>query len=57
MVELKSSEEIAKIKESGRIIAKVLKRMQLEVVPGVSTWELDKVAEEMIRAEGAVPSF
>ncbi len=57
MVELKSSEEIAKIKESGRIIAKVLKRMQLEVVPGISTWELDKVAEEMIRAEGAVPSF
>lgn len=57
MIELKSSEEIQKMQASGKVVSKVLKRMQLEVRPGVSTWHLDKIAEEVIRSCGAVPSF
>jgi len=57
MIELKSSEEIKKMLASGKIVSKVLKTMQTAAVPGVSTWELDKIAEEIIRSAGAVPSF
>ena len=57
MIELKSSEEIQKMLASGKIVSKVLKTMQTAAVPGVSTWELDKIAEEIIRSAGAVPSF
>ncbi len=57
MIELKSSEEIEKMRASGKIVSQVLKTMQIEAVPGVSTWKLDKIAEEIIRSAGAVPSF
>lgn len=57
MIELKSSEEIEKMHAAGRIVSKVLKAMQVEAVPGVSTWKLDQIAEEIIRGCGAVPSF
>lgn len=57
MIELKSSEDIEKMHAAGRIVSKVLKTMQIEAVPGVSTWKLDQIAEEIIRSAGAVPSF
>lgn len=57
MIELKSSEEIAKMLASGKIVSQVLKAMQEEAVAGVSTWRLDQIAEEIIRSAGAVPSF
>lgn len=57
MIELKSSEEIEKMRASGKIVSQVLKTMQVEAVPGVSTWRLDQIAEEIIRSAGAVPSF
>ena len=57
MIELKSSEEIEKMLASGKIVSQVLKTMQVEAVPGVSTWKLDQIAEEIIRSAGAVPSF
>ncbi len=57
MIELKSSEEIKKMLASGKVVSKVLKTMQTAAVPGISTWELDKIAEEIIRSAGAVPSF
>ncbi|MDR0953333.1 MAG: type I methionyl aminopeptidase [Elusimicrobiota bacterium] len=57
MIELKNSEEIEKMRAAGKIVAKVLATMQVEAVPGVSTWQLDQIAEEIIRGCGAVPSF
>ena len=57
MIELKSSEEIEKMLASGKIVSQVLKTMQVEALPGVSTWKLDQIAEEIIRSAGAVPSF
>ena len=57
MIELKSLAEIQKMKAAGKIVSAVLKTMQTEAAPGVSTWRLNQIAEEIIRAAGAVPSF
>lgn len=57
MIELKSSAEIEKMLAAGKIVSKVHKAMLEEVKPGVSTLKLDKIAEEIIRGCGAVPSF
>jgi methionyl aminopeptidase len=57
MISLKSSEEIELIRESCRIVADVLKLVGARVQPGVTTLELDKLAEEYIRSMGGVPAF
>lgn len=57
MLRLKSSEEIQRIRNAGRIVAEVLEAMKTLVRPGVSTLELDAAAEAIIRRAGAVPSF
>lgn len=57
MVRLKTSSEIITMKNTGRIVAKVLQAIEKAVKPGVSTLELDNIANQIIRDEGAVPSF
>lgn len=57
MVRLKTSSEIEKMIRAGRIVAHVLKTIEKAVRPGISTWELDVIAANLIREEGAVPSF
>ena len=56
-VMLKSSPQIEKMAVAGDLVARVLDRMATEVKPGVTTIALDAIAEAMIRAEGAIPSF
>jgi methionyl aminopeptidase len=53
----KSPAEIEKMRRSGRIVAEVLALMEAELKPGVSTGDLDRLAERHIRAAGATPSF
>jgi len=57
MVTRKSRAEIERMRRAGRIVAEVLDLIASELRPGVSTAELDKMAEEHIRAAGAIPSF
>lgn len=57
MVRLKTKEEIARIRNAGRIVARVLEKMAQMVRPGISTLDLDREAEAIIRQAGAVPSF
>ncbi|MBN1955730.1 MAG: type I methionyl aminopeptidase [Anaerolineae bacterium] len=57
MIHIKSAEEINKMRRAGRIVAEVLERMREWVVPGVTTGELDRQAEEVIRGHNAIPSF
>ncbi|OGG45954.1 MAG: type I methionyl aminopeptidase [Candidatus Handelsmanbacteria bacterium RIFCSPLOWO2_12_FULL_64_10] len=45
------------MREAGRIVAHVLARMERIVVPGVTTLDLDREAEKIIRTAGAVPTF
>ncbi len=56
-VTLKSSAQIEKMAVAGRLVADVLERMAAEVRPGVTTAQLDEIAEEMIRGAGGIPSF
>ncbi len=57
MVVLKTAAEIAIMRQSGRIVATVLAEMRERVKPGVTTLELDELAEQIIRQHGATPSF
>jgi methionyl aminopeptidase len=57
MVELKSPAEIEALKEAGRISAKVLRLVGAAVEPGISTAELDAMAERLFKEEGAIPGF
>jgi methionyl aminopeptidase len=56
-IPLKTRDEIELMRQSGRIVAEVLKLMSVAVRPGVTTLELDRLAEEYIRSQGAVPAF
>ena len=53
----KSPAEIEAMREAGRVSAKALRMVGEHVRPGVSTLELDEIAEEVIRAEGGIPAF
>ncbi len=53
----KSPAEIEAMKEAGRVSAKALRIVGEHVKPGVSTLELDAIAEEVIRSEGGIPAF
>ena len=57
MIIKKSPAEIEAMKEAGRISAKVLREVGSHVRPGVSTLELDRLAETLIRLEGGIPAF
>lgn len=57
MIILKSLAEIEAMKEAGRISAKVLRLVGAAVEPGISTAELDAMAERLFKAEGALPGF
>ncbi len=54
---LKSQEEIEKLREAGRLVAETFEVLRPYVQPGVSTAELDKIAEDYIRGKGAVPIY
>jgi methionyl aminopeptidase len=57
MIFLKSDEEIEFLRISNQIVAKTLAEMAKIIAPGVSTNELNKVADEYIRDNGGVPGF
>ncbi len=57
MVRIKSKREIGLIRESSKIVADVLKLVSSHIRPGVTTGELDRIAEEYIRSLGAIPAF
>lgn len=57
MIYLKSNSEIDIMRISGRIVAETLSKVEEAVKPGITTNELDKIAEEYIRSCGATPSF
>lgn len=56
-VSVKSKREIELMREAGRILGTVLNDLEKEVKPGVSTWHIDKIGEEMIRSYNCIPSF
>jgi methionyl aminopeptidase len=58
MIQLKSTREIDLMAQGGTILAATIEELRGAVRPGVSTGELDRLAEEFIRShEGAIPAF
>lgn len=57
MIYLKSGTDIAKMRESGKIVFETLELLRSHIKPGVSTLELDKIAYDFILSCGAKPSF
>lgn len=57
MVILRTPAEIEQMRRAGSLVGQVLERLREHVAPGVSTRELDAIAENMICSRGGVPSF
>lgn len=57
MIILKTPDEIEIMAKASRLVAKTLQVLKQEVRPGVTTEELDRLAEDFIRAHGGLPAF
>jgi len=57
MIELKSPEEIQRMRAAGRIVGKMLAVLAHEMAPGIKTKEIDRRSRELIREYGAEPAF
>lgn len=56
-VTIKSPREIELMREAGRILAKTHEELARNLRPGMSTWDIDHMGEEIIRSYGCIPSF
>lgn len=57
MIYLKSNADIAIMQENGKILIEIFNRLPGLIKPGVTTKQIDELAEDIITAHGAVPSF
>jgi methionyl aminopeptidase len=57
MISIKTEEEIAIMAEGGKILADIMKELKEKAKPGITTKELDRVAETLILKSGGRPSF
>ena len=57
MVSIKSEEEIELLRESNLLVGMTLGEIAKHIRPGITTLELDRIAEAFIRSHGAVPGF
>ena len=56
-VEIKSASEIDRMRRAGRVVAEILDALAAAVAPGVTTWDLDQLAERLIKEKGARSAF
>lgn len=56
MITIKSAEEVGKMRKAGALLHQVLDELRGMIAPGVTTQEIDRAAEKLIRAGGAIPS-
>ena len=57
MIYLKTEEEIELLRENNLLVSRTLAEVGRHIAPGVTTKELDTLAEDFIRSHGAVPAF
>ncbi|MBO9597617.1 MAG: type I methionyl aminopeptidase [Cohnella sp.] len=57
MIIIKSADELNIMRRAGQIVAETHRLLAKAIVPGVSTKELDQMADQYIRSQGAIPSF
>lgn len=56
-VSIKTAREIELMKEAGRLLEQVHDELAKAIKPGISTWEIDHLGEELIRSFGCTPNF
>jgi len=56
-ISIKSEKEINLMRESGRILASVLRELEEEICDGITTLDIDKKCHELIKSYGCIPSF
>ena len=56
MISIKSDREIALMKEAGRLVGETHKYLKQFIKEGITTIELDKLAEDFIRKNGGIPT-
>ncbi len=57
MIHIKTLEQLEMMRDAAQVVSRTLGLMAKEVKPGVTTKYLDKIAEEYIRSQGALPGF
>lgn len=57
MVNIKTSREIELMRSAGRIVAEAFEKISEVICPGITTKELDRIVEEYLRKQGAIPAF
>ncbi|HEY9472938.1 MAG TPA: type I methionyl aminopeptidase [Mycobacteriales bacterium] len=57
MIQIKTPEEIERMRAAGLVVQQTLRTLAEAVRPGITTADLDAIAEKTIRGQGAVPSF
>jgi methionyl aminopeptidase len=57
MIPRRTDTELERLREAGKIVALVHQRLKMAIAPGLTTLELDQIAESCIREHGAIPSF
>ena len=56
MVTIKSKKEIELMKEACKVVALTYQELEKRIKPGMTTWELDQIAEKTMRSLGAIPA-
>lgn len=56
-VTIKSEREIQLMRDAGKILAEVHEKLAEMIAPGITTWDIDRKGEELIRGAGCIPSF
>ena len=56
MVTIKSKKEIELMRKACKVVAILYKELESKIKPGMTTWEIDQIAEEIIRKNGAIPA-
>lgn len=57
MINIRKKEEIETMRQSNRLVAQVLRKLREVIKPGITTKELDQIAERAIKDAGATPAF
>jgi len=56
MIEIKSKREIELMRDACKIAALTHQAIEQAIKPGITTWELDQIAEQTMRKNGAIPA-
>ncbi|MGD0335865.1 MAG: type I methionyl aminopeptidase [Candidatus Omnitrophota bacterium] len=57
MIPLKSEEDLRMLRASGKLLSKIMRELKAAIRPGVTTLQVDELAERLVKREGALPAF